>query len=978
MAKPTRLAITIILCALACNMSNAQLVFNGSMLGPLRVRSIGPAVTSGRISDIAVVDTAAHTFYVGAAGGGVWRTTNGGVTFESVFDEHPQSIGAITIDQKHPDTVWVGTGESSTRNSVSIGAGIFRTTDKGRTWINCGLDSTERIARIAIDPNNSKTVFVASPGPLFADSDHRGLYRTTDLGSSWTKVLAGDARTGCSDVVIDPKNPKNVFASMWSFRRTPYSFVSGGPGSGIFRSTDGGQTWTRLTKGLPSENLGRIAIAMSPLDSKLLFASIEAKESSLYVSTDGGLSWERRYSGSVVDIRPFYFSRLICDPVNKDVIYKCGIQMYRSQDAGRTFSTIASSAHGDHHAVWIDPENPEHIILGTDGGVYESMEQGKSVRFMQNLPVAQFYHVITDDARPFNLYGGMQDNGSWRGPSNVDGGITNHDWKFIGGGDGFYVVPERADASVVYWESQGGNIKRTNLLSKETKNVAPTPDDGTLKLRYNWNTPIVRGSAPGVLYVGSQYLHKTTDRGDTWKRMSPDLTTNDSENHCTIYSIAESPRNIHVVWVGTDDGNLQLTRDGGGTWTNVTPPDLVLPSATCVSYIDASSIDEGSCYVAFDGHMNGNMHAYVAHTTDFGENWTFLPTLEVKGYAHVIRQDPVNPSLLYLGTEEGLWLSLDAGSHWIAFRNNLPRVAVRDIAFQERDHALAIATHGRGMYVMDNLNVLRAIDPKKITGDVSILPTVPAVRRQAQGAGRWCGGDAEYVGESLSEAARVWYVLQDQHVKGDFTIMIKDSLGQVIRTVPASTRKGLNSVELPLRQPAPLTAHSKVSAAMGTLMGPLLSEGRYFIELIKAGVLSITTIDVITDSAYGHSADDRSVQQKLIEQLYRLNEDLAITVARIETMQDTLRLRLVSDSSRQAVDNGSPALLDSLAETLAGLFGEVNAYLGRPSASQLSLANTLADKVNQATLRVEGLLAAVKSESRQETELRLRKEARQR
>jgi len=978
------------------------MLFTGGMLGPLRARSIGPAVTSGRISDIAVVDASAKTFYVGAAGGGVWRTTDGGVKFTSVFDEYPQSIGAITIDQNHPDTLWVGTGESWTRNSVSVGAGVFRSVDKGRTWTNCGLVGTERISRIAIDPKNSNTLFVAAPGPLFADSDQRGLFRTTDFGTTWTKVLAGDARTGCSDIVIDPKNPKIMLASMWSFRRTPYSFVSGGAGSGIFRSTDGGTTWTRCSKGLPAAEMGRIALAMSPVDSKLIYASVEAKESAMYVSSDGGVSWEKRYTGSVVDVRPFYFSRLVCDPVHKNVVYKCGIRMYRSDDSCRTFENIAPAAHSDFHAVWIDPSNSEHILLATDGGVYESVEHGKTVRFMSNLPVAQFYHVSVDDATPYNVYGGLQDNGSWKGPSDADGGIANGDWKFVGGGDGFYVVPEPADPSVVYWESQGGNINRTNLRSKETKNIAPTPDDGTLKLRYNWNTPMVHGSASGVIFVGSQYLFKTTDRGDSWLRISPDLTTNDSlklnqrdnggltldnssaENHCTITAIAESPRNANVLWVGTDDGNVQVTQNSGKTWANVTPPPPLLPKATWVSYVDASSYDEGSCMVTFDGHMNGDMHTYAAYTNDFGENWTFLPTLEVKGYAHVIRQDPVRKNLLFLGTEEGLWMSLDAGSHWISFRNNMPGAAVRDLAFQERDHALVVATHGRGMYVIDNLRVMRSIEPEKITGDVTLIPTTSAVRRQEGGAGRWFGGDAEYTGESRNDAPRVWYVLKERHVSGPFTISLKDSLGREIRSISASARKGLNSIDIALRRPAPLTAKSEVSATFGTFTGPLLSEGVYFLEFNKGGTKVMTTIEVVTDTIYGHSQAERAAQQQLVDHLYILNEELAVTVARVQMVRNSLPKSELRDSLvklNRTLVNTKVGLVtgeEQLRETLASLYGEINGYLGGPSSSQLQLAKTLTDRVHIATAEVERLVAGATLETREQSESRLRKEAKRR
>ncbi|MCX6139582.1 MAG: glycosyl hydrolase [Candidatus Kapabacteria bacterium] len=985
---------------------DAQVTVTGSMLGPLRARSIGPAVMSGRVSDIAVVDTASRRFYVGAAGGGVWKTTDGGVTFKPVFDEYPQSIGAITIDQKRPDTVWVGTGESWTRNSVSVGEGVFRTTDAGRTWTKAGLDSTERIARIVISPKDPNTVYAAVPGPLFSDSEHRGLYKTTDFGGTWTKVLTGDARTGCSDVIIDQKNPKILVASMWSFRRTPYSFVSGGPGSGIFRSVDGGTTWTRMVKGLPTGDLGRIALAVSPVDSKLMYASVEAKESAMYKSTDGGISWERRYVGSVVDIRPFYFSRLVCDPKNKDVLYKCGIQMYRSDDGGLTFTIIAQSAHSDHHAVWIDPSNTQHILLGTDGGVNESFEQGKTVRFLQNLPVGQFYHVTVDEATPFNVYGGLQDNGSWRGPSNADGGISNGQWLFVGGGDGFHVAPERGDANVVYWESQGGNINRTNLRSKETKNVAPTPDDGSLKLRYNWNSPIIRGSSQGVIYVGSQYVHRSTDRGDTWKRISPDLTTNDStklnqggnggitldnssaENHCTIYTIVESPIDDQSVWVGTDDGNLQRTTDGGATWKNYSSSITGVPQGAWVTSIEPSPHDAATCFATFDGHMRGDMRPYVYRTNDNGKSWSSIVTADIKGYAHTIRQDPVQPRILYLGTESGLWISLDGGTSWASFRNNLPPVAVRGIAFQNPHHAVALATHGRGMYVIDNLDILRALDPRSINEDLTVLPTVPAVRSQGGGAGRWFGGDADYVGESKSESAVVWYFLKERHVRGTFTIAVKDSAGTVIRSVPGSSRKGLNSVELAMRGPAPLTANSEIGGAFGSLMGPLLPEGVYTVELNKAGLIKTTPITVVTDTAYGHSIEDRHAQEQLVAKLYALSEELAVTVGQVRAGRDTLKTMQRDQAVIDTLDAFYKRLVNTkvgqvtgeeqLRERLSSLFGEVNGYLGHPTSSQETLALALEVKVKEATTQAQEILGPYAFETRAQIEDRLRRAARTR
>jgi photosystem II stability/assembly factor-like uncharacterized protein len=958
---------------------------------------------SGRVSDMAVVDTAPEKIYVGAAGGGVWKSTNGGVTFTPIFDDYPQSIGAIEIDQARPDTVWVGTGEPWTRNSVSVGEGLFRTTDAGKTWSKVGLDSTERISMIAIHPKNPATVFVAAPGPLFADSDHRGLYRTTDFGSTWTKVLAGDARTGCTDVIIDPKNPKNMLAAMWSFRRTPYSFSSGGPTGGIYRSTDGGVRWTRVQKGLPEGDVGRIAIAMSPRDPKLVFASVEAKESGLYVSTDGGVSWTRRYVGSAVDIRPFYFSRLVCDPNNKDVLYKHGVNLFRSDDAGVSFGTVATAAHSDHHAVWIDPANSDHLLIGTDGGVYESFDRGKSVRFFGNLPLGQFYHVTVDDQDPYRVYGGLQDNSSWYGPSRKPGGIANGDWNVVGGGDGFHVAVDRGNPDMVFWESQGGNVVRTNTKTGQSKTVAPKPDDGSTKLRYNWNSPIIRGWKPGVIYVGSQYVHRSTNLGETWARISPDLTTNDStklsqlesggltvdnssaENHCTVFTIAESPRTESIIWAGTDDGNLQVTADGGATWRNVVNAVPGLPKNTWVSCVEPSAHRDSTCYVTFDGHMTGDMATYAYVTTDLGSTWKSVTTPTIKGYAHVIRQDPRSASSLYLGTESGLFLSNNGGTSWVHFRNKLPMVAVRDLAIQEREQELVVATHGRGLYIIDNLDVLRQFDATPVQSDIMVIPPRPFPRTYGNSGNRWFGGDGEFSGEDKSSAPRVWYVLKDKHMRGTFVIRLKDARGKLIRTIPASTRKGLNYIDVPLTRLAPISPRSKVMGAFGTFNGPLLDEGIYELEFDKAGQITKTNMTIVTDTTLGFSASEMDQQKSLMNDLFWMYEDLAVTVYRVQSAIDSLENRANAEGGirdslialNATLVNTRPSMMglsgeEQLREIISGLYGEVNGYLGRPGDTQVALARQLFSRVATAREKAELLIQGIIRESREQSEAYLR------
>ncbi len=531
------------------------------IFGSINARQIGPAVMSGRITSITGVNTDPLTVYVGAAAGGAWKTTNGGTTFKPLFDEHTQSIGTITIDQKHPDTIWVGTGEINVRNSVSVGDGIYRSTDGGKNWQHLGLENSERIAKIIIHPENPDIVLAAVMGNLWNSSEDRGVYKTTDSGKSWEKILYVDENTGCSDISISPQDPDLLIAGMWEFRRTPYSFKSGGKGSGLYISKDGGSDWEQIDIDKDAGELGRISVSFSEVDPAIAYALVESKNTSLYRSLDEGKTWEKRTSSSLVSERPFYFSALFPDPVDTNKIYKPGLSLYVSNDGGKIFNTPfieGGRVHSDHHALWINPKNNSHLYLGTDGGLYISYDKGSTWNFCNNLPLSQFYHVAVDNQKPFNVYGGLQDNGSWFGPSKSPGGITNSDWESIGFGDGFNVIPDRTDDHFIYWQWQGGNTIRYNRQTKEAKEITPSSDDPEIKLSFNWNTPVIQSPAiPGVLYIGSQFLYRSTDRGDSWTKISPDLTTNDPQklkqetsgglttdystekNHGTIFTISE-------------------------------------------------------------------------------------------------------------------------------------------------------------------------------------------------------------------------------------------------------------------------------------------------------------------------------------------------------------------------------------------------------------------------------------------------------
>lgn len=909
------------------------------VFGALRARNLGPAVMSGRITCLDAVAGDPRFIWVGSAGGGVWKSRDGGVTFDAVFDEHPQSIGALTIDQARPDTVWVGTGESWVRNSVGVGDGVYRTVDGGDKWRNIGLQGSERIAEILIHPADPAVVYVAAMGPLWGPGDERGLFRTRDGGTTWQKILFVDGTTGCVDIALDPADPNTIYAAMWQFRRSPDFFTSGGPGSGLYRSTDGGDTWIALRQGLPAGDLGRIAITVMPSRPATLHAVVEAERTAWFRSDDRGETWRQTTDNRAVGGRPFYFSLLVPDPVDAQRIYKAGTSLLVTRDGGVTFDGVGGWVHPDIHALWINPRDPNHMILGTDGGVYLTRNQGSGWVHVANLPVSQFYRVAVDNRRPFNVYGGLQDNGSWMGPSRSPGGIDNADWKSLGGGDGFAVAPDVGDPDLVYWEWQGGNLQRLDVRTGDSKDIKPQPGLGDPEFRFNWNTPIVTSPGDGQrLYTGSQFLHRSTDRGDTWKRLSGDLTTNDparqrqlesggltvdnttAENHCTIFSISESPRDRKVVWVGTDDGNLQVTADEGGHWINVAPQLPGLPQDTWLSCVEASPHDRRAAFATADGHRAGDLTPYVFATDDLGATWRSLVTPELAGQAHVVRQDPVNPDLLYLGTESGLYLTLDRGRHWARFAEEFPPVPVYDLVVHGRDGALVIATHGRGLWVIDDLSPLRHLTADILAAPVALLPSRPAVLRIPQGEQQF-PGDSYYVAGNPESGARIVYFLAKRHLFGAMKVEILAPDGAVLKTLPAGTRKGLNLVTWSPTLKPPKVAPSPVmdpSIAFAAAVGPAAPEGTYRYRLLKGDEVYEGTVDVGYDPDYPHSPKDRAAQQQAVRTLYDM-------LARLAYVCDAVK------ETRRAIDSrtGDAKADTALQGDLRTLAGELKALQDR-------------------------------------------------
>ena len=718
-----------------------------NLFGDLRARHIGPALMSGRINDMEVHPTNNQIIYAGTAGGGVWKSNDAGTTFNPIFDDHSQSIGAVAIDPNDPDNViYVGTGETWTRNSVSYGDGLYKSIDGGSNWKKLGFDKSERIANIIVNPKNSKEVYVAVLGALWSDSDERGVFKSSDGGETWNKILYVDEKTGAADMTIDPKDPSILYVSMWEFRRTAWSFSSGGDNSALYKSTDAGKTWNKIHNGFPDGQLGRLAIAVAPSDANILYTVIEAedpKRKGLYRSDDAGANWKQLNNDFGITVRPFYFSRIIVDPRNPDVVVKGGLFGSISKDGGKTFKSLGNM-HSDIHDIVFDINDSDRIYAGTDGGVYRSWNGGTTMEIVENLPLSQFYHISVDNAEPYNIYGGLQDNGSWYGPSSSSGGINAGDWNSIGGGDGFRVL-KHPTKNIIYSEMQGAeNVWRYDVDNKLVKTIQPLELAGYEDLRFNWNAPMaISIHQPDRFYMGSQFLHKSEDMGDTWEIISPDLSTNDgtkqqqadsgglsmdnsgAENHTTIFTIAESPVDENVIWVGTDDGNVQVTKDGGKNWQNVVSNIKGLPSNTWTYHIEASVHGKGIAYAVFDGHNSGDMQPYVYKTSDFGMTWSNIITDNVIGTSRNIQEDYENENLLFLGTEFGLYITADGGNHWEKFTKNVPPVAVHFIDLQKQTNDLVLGTHGRGIIIIDDISPLREITTEALKAKLHFFRSKP-------------------------------------------------------------------------------------------------------------------------------------------------------------------------------------------------------------------------------------------------------------
>jgi len=980
----------------------------------LAVRNIGSATMSGRIAAVAGHRAADGkvTLLVGSASGGVWMSQDGGTNFKPVFDKQPvKSIGAVAIDPSNAHVMWVGTGESWTRNSVSVGDGVYKSTDGGETWTHMGLPTTERISRIMVNPRNGNVVYVCAPGALWSDSPDRGLYKTSDGGRTWSQILKGvNLSTGCSSVAMDPANPEHLLAGLWDFRRKPYEFRSGGDGpdkpsgSRFAESRDGGKTWTDLSiqnrKGLPAYPWGRLEIAYAPSNPKRVYAFIENVRPALFVSEDGGQTWQERDRSQGMVWRPFYFGRLVVDPKEPNRLFKMGLGLIVSDDGGKSFASASGGSHGDWHDVWIDPTNTKYIVGGDDGGLWYSYDGGNKWWKANNLPVSQFYHVSADTKDPYQVYGGLQDNSSWVGDQEYPGGITNNRWENLYGGDGFWAFADPSDPDYAYAEAQGGYIGRVNRRTLQQRLIQPTAGYKE-KLRYNWNTPIALSpNEKGTIYIGSQFLFRSRDHGVTWDRISPDLTTNDpvrqrqeesggitvdnssAEMNTTIYSISESARAAGQIWIGTDDGNVQITRDAGRTWANLTP-NLGMPVGNWISWVEASRFDPAVAYVTDDRHAYGDMQPYLYRTADYGRTWQRLVgpgTAGVRGYAHVIKEDRLNPNILFLGTEFGLYVSLNRGQSWAQFKpNNFPDgVAVRDIALQEREDDLLLATHGRGIWVVDDISPLRSLSAPILASTVSLVPSRPLEQR-IEGNGGWAEGDASYAGENPADGAVITYYQKARHVIGRMKLEILDSSGKVVDELPTSKRRGLNRVVWSMRTKPPLVPPA-ASLAGSSTQGERFLPGTYTVRLTKAGQVVSEPLTISLDRRATFNVADRQAQfaaservkglfarmSKVVAEINGVRQqagalsaspsapaDVKAAAAQLSDKADTLRKQIVATKEGGAITGE-----ERLREHVDQIYGAINSVEDRPTAYQMARIDALDRELSEVEKQWAAMQAA--------------------
>ena len=895
----------------------------------LKFRELGPAIMGARVDEFAVVESNTKIVYVGLASGGVWKTTNAGTTWEPVFDKAEgamSSVGALALAPSDPSILWVGTGEPNTRQSSSWGNGVFKSMDAGKTFQHMGLAQTHCIGRMVIHPTNPDIVYVAATGRLWGPNPERGLYKTTDGGKTWTNVLFINEDTGAGDVIMDRTDPETLYVATYQRRRTVFGFNGGGPHGAVYKTTDGGANWKKLVRGLPYENesakdtqTGRIGLAIYRRNPNIVYALIEHPNGGVFRSEDKGETWTRM---SDVNPRPPYFSQIIIDPNNDQRIWVLGVWAYYSEDGGKTFDrSRVDRIHTDFHALWINPADSDHMLMGTDGGIHWSWDAGKTWDFVNNIAIGQFYEVGYDMQKPYRITGGLQDNGSWIGPSMAlyrifDIGITNNDWIEVGGSDGYFTLIDPVDPNIVYSETPDGNPQRRDLRTFESRSIRPADPEGLPHNRFQWNTPIVISSHDhNTLYYASQYLYRSPDRGDSWTRISPDLTTGTVQNSlptmgrlpdrkmlsrqygvwnwpCTT-AIAESPINADVLWVGTDDGCLQVTRDLGRTWTNVVTAVPGLPKMSYVSRIVASTHAEGTAYVAFDNHRLNDFEVYIFVTTDFGKSFQAISggIRRDTGTVRAFREHHRNPNLLFAGTETGAFVSFDRGAGWVPLKLNLPTVPVYDLAIHPRENDLILGTHGRSIWVLDDITPLEQMNGTVLAEDLHVFDLRPAV------AWRIGGGTSDHVGpghkifiaENPPYGAIVNYYLKSKPADGvKVTISVEAENGTKIREFEGPGNAGLNRAAWDLRMAPPAAASA--TGFRRAMRGPMVEPGAYTIKVSAGPYQKSKPVTVEEDPRIVISASDRAARYAAILAAFELNG----TASRSSQALTGLRLNLAA------------------------------------------------------------------------------------
>ena len=857
-----------------------------SLLGDLKWRNIGPANMGGRVSAIEGVAGDPNTYYVGGADGGIFKTINNGVTFDEIFnDQDAYSIGAITVAPSDANVIWVGTGEGDPRNSVGYGRGVYRSIDGGITWVKAGLEKTERIKRIVVDPRDPDVVSVCALGREWGPNPERGVFITHDGGKKWEKVLYIDEDTGCSDITMENSNPRIMYAGMWTFRRKPWRFDGGSKKTALYRTMDGGKNWNIIHNGLPDGPMTRIGVQVAQSEPNIVYLVTEIKDGgTLFRSDDRGENWKKVHDDARINFRPFYYSDIRVDPTNPDHLYSLSGGLYKSTDGGQKFERIAGGVHGDHQSFWIDPVNSRRLLSGSDGGYQVSYDAGANWDVVNNVTLSQFYQIFVDDETPYNVLGGLQDNGTWRGPSRTtnSAGILKDDWNAITGGDGYYAVPVPGKSNIIYSNLQGGVIFQKDMNTGNTRTIHPYPKiTGSAgdaikdhKYRFNWDSPIlISPHDPKTVYFGGNVLFKTTDEGYSWEVISPDLTTNDkskqltsggeiyqdntaAEFHCSILTIAESHVQEGVIWVGTDDGNVHITTDGGKKWTDITKRISGMPKNSWVGKIDASHFDAGTAYIAIDHHRSDDFKPYVFKVTNFGKRSENLSRgLPQNDYVKVVREDSQNSKLLYAGMEHGIYASWDGGKKWSAIMNNLPPVSVRDIKIQTIENDLVIGTHGRGAWILDDIAPLQEMANTKSSGLHIFQPrTTYRWQMSRMDASQ---GQREYRAENPPYGAIISFHLATGKID-TVKIKIADSEGNHVSEFKVDEPKpGFNRTAWNLRYDGAVSLATPITGGWrGGNVGPTVAPGKYTVTLSTKGQSASASLEVRKDPRIEVSNED--------------------------------------------------------------------------------------------------------------------------